>query len=65
MTDRVTPMQIGHIFAGVTRAGEAASRRPYAEKFGGFGGSQQSHLKFEISGAVSVRFSAAGIIALS
>ena len=30
--DRVTPTQVGHIFAGVTRAG-AASERRYAEKF--------------------------------
>jgi hypothetical protein len=43
MLDRVTSTQRGHIFARVTRAGEA-SRRPYAEKFNGFGGSQQSQL---------------------
>jgi hypothetical protein len=30
--DRVTWRHIGHIFVGVTRAGEA-SRRPYEEKF--------------------------------
>ena len=30
MTDRVTRRQIGHIFKGVTRAGEA-SRRPYGK----------------------------------
>ncbi len=47
MLDRVRATQIGHIFARVTRAGEA-SRRPYAEKFNGFGGSQQSHLRFEM-----------------
>ena len=47
MLDRVTSTQIGHIFARVTRAGEA-SRRLYGEKFNGFGGSQQSHLKFQI-----------------
>ncbi len=41
MLDRVTSTQKGHIFARVTRAGEA-SRRPYAEKFDGFGGSQYS-----------------------
>jgi hypothetical protein len=32
ITDRVTQRHISHIFAGVTRAGEA-SRRPYEEKF--------------------------------
>jgi hypothetical protein len=30
MTDRVTRKQIGHIFKGVTRVGEA-SRRPYGK----------------------------------
>ena len=32
MQDRVAPRHIAHIWAGVTRAGEA-SRRPYEEKF--------------------------------
>ena len=54
MLGRVTSTQIGHIFARVTRAGEA-SRRPYAEKFDGFGGSQQSHLKFQIKGTAKAK----------
>ncbi len=54
MLERVTSTQIGHIFARVTRAGEA-SRRPYAEKFDGFGGSQQSHLKFQIKGTAKAK----------
>ena len=32
MRDRVTPAQIGHIFAGVTRAGAGKHVRPYGEK---------------------------------
>jgi hypothetical protein len=46
MPDRVTREPIGHIFAGVTRAGEA-SRRPYEEKFKCCGACQQSQIAFE------------------
>jgi hypothetical protein len=57
MLDGVMSTHIDHIFALVTRAGASIAlqsqrrltRRPYAEKFNGFGGSQQSLFKSEIS----------------
>jgi hypothetical protein len=47
MPHRVTPTELGHIFVGVTRAGEA-SRRPYGEKIDCRRAYQQNDLNFQI-----------------
>ena len=57
MLDRVTSAQIGHIFARVH--GRARQAAPLRGKFNGFGGRQQSHLKFEVALLISWAFTMA------
>jgi len=47
LRSRVVQRRMAHVFAGVTPAG-GASPAPTAERFNRRGGSQQSHLKFQI-----------------